>query len=65
MYLVQLDTTAKDVLNMVIVTQYFDTLKEIGAASKSSAVFIPQGCGSVCDIATTQISNELFQGYNQ
>ncbi|KAJ1384485.1 hypersensitive-induced reaction 1 protein [Sesbania bispinosa] len=31
----------KDVLDMVLVTQYFNTMKEIGAASKSSAVFIP------------------------
>jgi len=48
---------------MVIVTQYFDTLKEIGAASKSYDAFIPQGYSYVCDIAT-QISDELFQGYN-
>ncbi|KAJ0977899.1 hypothetical protein J5N97_013373 [Dioscorea zingiberensis] len=34
-------TTAKDVMDMVLVTQYFDTMKEIGATSKSSAVFIP------------------------
>ena len=33
-------TTPKDVVDMVLVTQYFDTMKEIGAASKSSAVFI-------------------------
>ncbi|XP_039009307.1 hypersensitive-induced response protein 1-like [Hibiscus syriacus] len=40
-------TTAKDVLDMVLVTQYFDTRKEIGAASKSSSVFIPHGPGTV------------------
>ncbi|XP_026419456.1 hypersensitive-induced reaction 1 protein-like [Papaver somniferum] len=32
-------TNAKDVTDMVLVTQYFDTMKEIGAASKSSAMF--------------------------
>nr|KAJ0204403.1 hypothetical protein LSAT_V11C500261170 [Lactuca sativa] len=35
------ETTAKDVMDMVLVTQYFDTMKEIDATSKSSAVFIP------------------------
>ncbi|KAL7589418.1 hypothetical protein Lser_V15G35896 [Lactuca serriola] len=34
-------TTAKDVMDMVLVTQYFDTMREIGVASKSSTVFIP------------------------
>uniref|UniRef100_A0A803RBI8 Hypersensitive-induced response protein 1 n=1 Tax=Cannabis sativa TaxID=3483 RepID=A0A803RBI8_CANSA len=40
-------TTAKDVLDMVLLTQYFDTMKEIGATSKSSTVFIPHGPGVV------------------
>jgi len=55
-------TTANGVLDMVLVTQYFDTMKEIGAASKSSAVFIiPHGPGALCDIAT-QIREGLLQG---
>ncbi|KAJ8432698.1 hypothetical protein Cgig2_014433 [Carnegiea gigantea] len=54
-------TTAKDVMDMVLVTQYFDTMKEIGASSKSSAVFIPHGPGAVRDIAT-QIRDGLLQG---
>ena len=29
-------TTAQDVMNLVLMTQYFDTLKEIGSASKSN-----------------------------
>ncbi|KAL1322669.1 hypothetical protein HN51_067661 [Arachis hypogaea] len=44
-------TTAKDIMDMVLVTQYFDTMKEIGASSKSSAVFIPHGPGAVRDVA--------------
>lgn len=44
-------TSAKDVMDMVLVTQYFDTMKEIGASSKSSSVFIPHGPGAVRDIA--------------
>lgn len=53
-------TTAKDVLDMVLVTQYFDTMKEIGGASKSSAVFIPHGPGAVRDVAA-QIRDGLLQ----
>nr|TKS17459.1 hypothetical protein D5086_0000013230 [Populus alba] len=59
-YLAGLGTSAKDVLDMVLITQYFDTMKEIGAASKSSAVFIPHGPGAVRDIAT-QIRDGLLQ----
>ncbi|XP_057758106.1 hypersensitive-induced response protein-like protein 2 [Arachis stenosperma] len=43
-------TTAKDIMEMVLVTQYFDTMKEIGASSKSSAVFIPHGPAAVRDV---------------
>lgn len=54
-------TSAKDVMDMVLVTQYFDTMKEIGANSKSSAVFIPHGPGAVKDVAS-QIRDGLLQG---
>lgn len=53
-------TSAKDVMDLVLVTQYFDTMKEIGANSKSSAVFIPHGPGAVKDIAS-QIREGLLQ----
>ncbi|KAJ8649915.1 hypothetical protein MRB53_002938 [Persea americana] len=57
-------TTAKDVMDMVLVTQYFDTMKEIGASSKSSSVFIPHGPGAVKDIAA-QIRDGLLQANSQ
>ncbi|CAN1266080.1 Hypersensitive-induced reaction 1 protein [Linum perenne] len=53
-------TSARDVMDMVLVTQYFDTMKEIGASSKSSAVFIPHGPGAVRDVAA-QIRDGLLQ----
>lgn len=53
-------TTAREVMDMVLVTQYFDTMKEIGASSKSSTVFIPHGPGAVSDVAE-QIRNGLLQ----
>ncbi|KAI5067437.1 hypothetical protein GOP47_0017965 [Adiantum capillus-veneris] len=54
-------TTAKDVMDMVLVTQYFDTMRDIGASSKNSTVFIPHGPGAVRDVAD-QIRNGLLQG---
>lgn len=56
-------TTAKDVMDMVLVTQYFDTMKEIGASSKSSSVFIPHGPGAVRDVAS-QIRDGLLQSHS-
>ncbi|KAL0744526.1 hypothetical protein Bca4012_086039 [Brassica carinata] len=55
-------TSAKDVLDMVMMTQYFDTMRDIGASSKSSSVFIPHGPGAVADVAT-QIRNGLLQAH--
>ncbi|XP_027916256.1 hypersensitive-induced response protein 1-like [Vigna unguiculata] len=54
-------TSSKDVMDMVLVTQYFDTLKEIGASSKSNSVFVPHGPGAVRDIAS-QFRDGLLQG---
>ncbi|XP_073006767.1 hypersensitive-induced response protein 1-like [Typha latifolia] len=53
-------TSAKDVMDMVLLTQYFDTMKDIGASSKSSTVFIPHGPGAVRDVAS-QIRDGLLQ----
>jgi hypothetical protein len=46
-----LATTPKKVMDMVLVTQYFDTMKEIGASSRNSTVFIPHGPSVVRDVA--------------
>ena len=54
-------TSSKDVMDMVLVTQYIDTLKEIGASSKSNSVFVPHGPGAVKDIAS-QVRDGLLQG---
>lgn len=53
-------TSSKDVMDMILVTQYFDTIKDIGASSKSNSVFIPHGPGAVKDIAS-QIREGLLQ----
>ena len=57
-------TLPKDVMDTVLVSQYFDTMKEIGAALKSSAVFIPHGPGAFRDVAS-QIHDGLLQGFVQ
>ncbi|KAG5614832.1 hypothetical protein H5410_014656 [Solanum commersonii] len=53
-------TSPRDVMDMVLVNQYFDTMKVIGASSKSSAVVIPHGPGAVKDVAS-QIREGLLQ----
>nr|GEU42215.1 hypersensitive-induced response protein 1 [Tanacetum cinerariifolium] len=55
-------TNDKDVMDTVLVTQYFDTMNEIGASSKSSVMFIPHGPGVVRDVST-QIHDGLLQGH--
>lgn len=41
----------KDVMDLVLITQYFDTLKEIGAHGNSKTIFVPQNMegGSVSE----------------
>jgi regulator of protease activity HflC (stomatin/prohibitin superfamily) len=44
--------TAHDVMNLVLMTQYFDTLKEIGQASKTNTILIPHSPGHLTDLST-------------
>ncbi len=41
---------AEDVLNLVLITQYFETLKEIGAHNKNSTILLPYSPGGLNDI---------------
>ena len=41
--------SAKDVMALVLMTQYFDTLKEIGAQDKSNTIFMPNSPGAMTD----------------
>ncbi|KAF4744319.1 HIR complex subunit [Perkinsus olseni] len=43
------EMSAKDVLELVLVTQYFDTLKEVGSSSKANTVFVSTSQKSVTD----------------
>jgi len=51
----------KDVMDLLLVNQYFDTLKEIGAHSKSTTIFIPHSPGNVSDVAQ-QVRDGFIQG---
>ena len=53
-------TSAKDVMDLIMVTQYFDTIKELGNSSKNTTVFIPHGPGHVRDIGD-QIRNGVME----
>ncbi|XP_062233668.1 hypersensitive-induced response protein 4-like [Phragmites australis] len=53
-------TSAKEVMDLIMITQYFDTIKELGDSSKNTTVFIPHGPGHVKDISE-QIRNGMMQ----
>jgi regulator of protease activity HflC (stomatin/prohibitin superfamily) len=43
-------TTPKDVMMLVLVTQYLDTMKEIGANDKSNTIFVSHSPAAVGDL---------------
>nr|GEV72844.1 retrotransposon protein, putative, Ty1-copia subclass [Tanacetum cinerariifolium] len=53
--------SSKDVMDLIMITQYFDTLKDLGNSSKNTTVFLPHGPGHVRDISD-QIRNGLMEG---
>jgi regulator of protease activity HflC (stomatin/prohibitin superfamily) len=42
----------QDIVNLIIITQYFDTLKEIGSSGKSNSILLTHSPGAIKDIAT-------------
>ncbi len=53
-------TTATDVMNLVLMTQYFDMLKEIGASSRSNAILIPHSPANVATL-TEQLRTAMIE----
>jgi len=51
--------TADDVMKLVLMTQYLDTLKEIGASGKSNTVFLPHSPSGMTDLMS-QISSAIL-----
>jgi regulator of protease activity HflC (stomatin/prohibitin superfamily) len=52
-------TKAQDVMNLVLMTQYFDTLKDIGLSGKSNTILIPHSPGGMGDISE-QMRNAII-----
>jgi len=50
-----------DIMNLVLITQYFDTLKDIGANNKSSTILLPQSPTGFKDIAS-QLQQSIISG---
>jgi regulator of protease activity HflC (stomatin/prohibitin superfamily) len=44
------DVSAADVMGLVMMTQYYDTLKEIGAKDKNSTILLPHSPGGLKDV---------------
>ncbi|XP_019154940.1 PREDICTED: protein PPLZ12 [Ipomoea nil] len=53
-------TSAKEVMDLIMITQYFDTIKDLGNTSKNTTVFLPHGPGHVRDIGE-QIRNGMME----
>eukprot|EP00413_Alexandrium_margalefii_P033408 CAMPEP_0204577590 /NCGR_PEP_ID=MMETSP0661-20131031/42433_1 /ASSEMBLY_ACC=CAM_ASM_000606 /TAXON_ID=109239 /ORGANISM="Alexandrium margalefi, Strain AMGDE01CS-322" /LENGTH=298 /DNA_ID=CAMNT_0051586439 /DNA_START=41 /DNA_END=937 /DNA_ORIENTATION=+ len=52
--------STEKVSELLLITQYFETLRDIAASSKAQTVFIPHGAGAVSDVAG-QIRNGILQ----
>ena len=45
------DTSSQDVMNLVLMTQYFDTLKDVGSSSNTNTIMIPHSPSGMTDIS--------------
>lgn len=52
-------TKAQDVMNLVLMTQYFDTLKDIGLSGKSNTILIPHSPAGMGDVSE-QMRNAII-----
>ena len=53
--------TAQEVLSLVLLTQYFDTLKDIGTSSGSKVILTPHSPGGMTDLIN-QIRAAIITG---
>ncbi len=53
-------TSSHDVMNLVLMTQYFDTLKDVGTSSNSNTIMIPHSPSGMNDISD-QLRNAMIQ----
>jgi len=63
--------TTKDVMDLVLVTQYFDSLKDIGAACGDTTLFLPHSPGAISAVGEQikkgflPVSEGMFSGTNK
>lgn len=62
-----IDVSSKEVMDLVMLTQYYDTLKDVGANSKSNTILIPHSPPNEGDLASkirdaVIIGNEVKNG---
>jgi len=50
----------QEILSMMLMTQYFDTLKDVGTNSRNGTIFLPHQPGTIGDIAS-QIRDGMLQ----
>jgi regulator of protease activity HflC (stomatin/prohibitin superfamily) len=53
------DASTSEVMQLVLVTQYFDTLKSIGETDKTNTLFLSHSPGSVKDISDQILQSML------
>merc|ERR1739844_152953 len=52
--------STEKVSELLLITQYFETLRDIAASSKAQTVFLPHSAGAVADVAS-QVRNGIMQ----
>jgi len=45
-------TTPESIMQLVLMTQHYDTVKEIGASSRANTIFVPYSPGGMTDLAS-------------
>jgi len=51
-------TRAQEVMDLMMLTQYFDMLKDVGSNGRQSTIFVPQNPGAMANVA-----QEIRQGF--
>merc|ERR1712032_817508 len=54
------DLSTEKISELLLITQYFETLRDIAATSKAQTVFLPHSAGAVADVAS-QVRNGILQ----
>ena len=57
--------SAKEVMQLVMVTQYFDTLKSIGESDRTNTLFLSHSPGAVKDVSDQILESMLVAGRSQ